>query len=119
MITGSNNPPIIVSPYDQEWPKQYAQEASKLKKALQKWLISIHHVGSTAVPGLSAKPKIDIIAEIADMAFDHTCLENLGYTYRGGFSIPLRKSFTLRSHALNVNLHIFNQADPEIEPTGQ
>ncbi len=46
---------IVVTPYNQEWPQIFAREALKIKEALGSDCIAIHHIGSTAVPGLSAK----------------------------------------------------------------
>ncbi|WP_082192095.1 GrpB family protein [Candidatus Hepatobacter penaei] len=106
---------VNVVPYDRMWPQHFLQEADKLKKAMRGACVAIHHVGSTAVPGLPAKPNIDIIAEVRDLRFPHTPLEKLGYEYQGGFSLPLRKSFTYRTPHLNVNLHVFEHNDPEVE----
>jgi GrpB-like predicted nucleotidyltransferase (UPF0157 family)/aminoglycoside phosphotransferase (APT) family kinase protein len=106
---------VEVVPYDTNWPNIFDIEAKKIKAALGNSFASIHHVGSTSVPGLAAKPKIDIIACVNNLNFDHQGLANLNYEYRGGFNIPLRKSFTYRSPDLNVNLHIFEENDPEVE----
>ncbi len=106
---------VEVAPYDPSWPNIFDIEAKKIKAALEGSFSSIHHVGSTSVPGLAAKPKIDIIACVNHLDFDHQGLANLNYEYRGGFNLPLRKSFTYRSPDLNVNLHIFEENDPEVE----
>ncbi len=106
---------VNVVPYDRMWPKRFLQEADKIKQAMRGECVTIHHVGSTAVPGLPAKPNIDIIAEVRDLRFPHAPLENVGYVYQGGFGLPLRKSFTYRTPRLNVNLHVFEQDDPEVE----
>ena len=106
---------VEVVPYDPSWPNVFDIEAKKIKTALGDSFASIHHVGSTSVPGLAAKPKIDIIACVNNLNFDHQELANLNYEYRGGFNLPLRKSFTYRSTDLNVNLHIFEENDPEVE----
>ena len=108
-------PNIEVVPYDSKWPEQFELQAAVIKNALGDNALAIHHVGSTSVSGLAAKPKIDMIAEVRDLNFSHDPLLNLGYTYRGGFSIPFRKSFTLRAKDLMVNLHVFERDDPEIE----
>ena len=84
---------VAVLAYDPNWPKQFETEALKIKKALSKALVSIHHVGSTSVPGLAAKPKIDIIAEVKELTFDHSALLALKYVYRGGFNLPFRMWF--------------------------
>ncbi len=106
---------VEVIPYDSNWPKLFEIQATAIKKALGDNCIAIHHIGSTSVPGLAAKPKIDIIAEVQNLDLPHNTLLNLGYTYRGGFSIPFRKNFTVRAIDLSVNLHIFEHNDPEIE----
>ena len=106
---------IEVVPYNPDWPKQFEIEAEKIRGALDDNLIEVHHVGSTSIPGLAAKPRIDIIAEIKDLNFQDINLQNLEYTYRGSFNIPLRKTYTKRSKDLNINLHVFSANDPEIE----
>lgn len=106
---------VEVVPYDPIWSNIFDIEAKKIKAALGNSFIAIHHIGSTSVPGLAAKPKIDIIGCVNNLNFDHQGLANLNYEYRGGFNIPLRKSFTYRSPDLNVNLHIFEESDPEVE----
>jgi len=76
----------VVVAYDPDWPERFAAERAKLERALSPWLEGgVHHVGSTAVPGLAAKPVIDMIAGVADLdaaraAF--TPLATLGYAYR-------------------------------------
>ncbi|MBX9879175.1 MAG: GrpB family protein [Candidatus Obscuribacterales bacterium] len=58
MITDKD--PIVVEKYNSEWPRQYESEATLLKQALGGTIVDIQHIGSTAVPGLSANPIIDI-----------------------------------------------------------
>lgn len=76
----------IVLPYDPEWPRRFEVERARLETALAPWLEQgVHHIGSTAVPGLTAKPIIDMIAGVRDLeearaAFE--LLEALGYRYR-------------------------------------
>lgn len=106
---------VEVIPYDPQWSKLFEHEIKKIKEALRDQFVAIYHVGSTSVPGLAAKPKIDIIAEVQDLNFRYNTLLNLGYEYRGGFNIPFRKSFTLRTPNLSINLHVFEQGDPEVE----
>jgi GrpB-like predicted nucleotidyltransferase (UPF0157 family) len=51
---------IVVVPYDPDWPERYTDEARKVRVALGNLVVRIDHVGSTSVPGLAAKPVIDI-----------------------------------------------------------
>ncbi|CZP95420.1 dephospho-CoA kinase/protein folding accessory domain-containing protein [Legionella pneumophila] len=106
---------IEIKPYDPNWPNAFEKEAALIKKALADNCVAIHHVGSTSVPSLAAKPKIDIIAVVRNLFFDKSQLEAIGYKYRGGFNIPLRRSFTIRTADRNINLHVFEENDPEIE----
>jgi len=106
---------VEIYPYDPNWSNIFEREALSIQNALGNNCIAIHHVGSTSVPGLASKLKIDIIAVVQDLVFDKGQLETLGYEYRGGFSIPLRRSFTIRTVDRNINLHVFEENDPEIE----
>lgn len=106
---------IEIFSHDPNWPVQFNEEAKRIHSALGQNCVAIHHIGSTSVPELAAKPKIDIIAEVERLTFKHEKLTNIGYEYRGGFNLPTRKSFTFRSEGLNVNLHVFEKNDPEIE----
>jgi GrpB-like predicted nucleotidyltransferase (UPF0157 family) len=106
---------IKIMPYSAQWPHLYDKASQTIKKALGKNCVDTHHVGSTSVPGLSAKPIIDIIACVHSLHFDHDHLIHLQYTYKGGFNLPFRKCFTYRGHPMDINLHVFEQDDPEIE----
>lgn len=76
---------IQVVPYDADWPRRFESERARLESVLQPWLTGgIHHIGSTAVPGLAAKPIIDMIAGIRDLEEGRGAfgpMENAGYVY--------------------------------------
>jgi GrpB-like predicted nucleotidyltransferase (UPF0157 family) len=108
--------PRVVA-YDPAWPQAYQQEASIVAGALAAMPHTIEHIGSTAVPGLPAKPVIDLMVGVADhRSFDEirTALENVGYlwdpaaerhdparkVFRKGPSDPRR----LRSHHLHLTI---------------
>lgn len=60
--------PIAVVPYDSDWPRRFEAERALLKNVLAPWLQGgIHHIGSTAIPGIAAKPIIDMIAGVHDL----------------------------------------------------
>lgn len=70
---------INVVPYDPLWPELFAKERNLLEQVLAPWLDDgIHHIGSTAVPGLAAKPLIDIIAGVRDLQESRAAYEPLG-----------------------------------------
>ncbi|MGH3427110.1 MAG: GrpB family protein [Terriglobales bacterium] len=77
--------PIQIASYDPSWPLRFEEEQADLAEAIGEWVVGgIHHVGSTAVPGLAAKPIIDILAGVRDLDESRACLEplaDLDYMY--------------------------------------
>ena len=77
--------PIEVAPYDARWPAAFEQERALLAEALGPWLAGpLEHIGSTAVPGLAAKPVIDIMAPVHTLAASRPAIEaarELGYVH--------------------------------------
>ncbi len=70
--------PVWLSPYDPGWPVRFEEERVTLADSIDKWIVGgIHHVGSTAVPGLEAKPIIDILAGVRDLDESRACFEPL------------------------------------------
>jgi GrpB-like predicted nucleotidyltransferase (UPF0157 family) len=76
---------VTLRPYDPAWPAMFAREAEALTAVLGPWITGgVHHVGSTAVPGLPAKPIVDIMVGVADLQSSRPCLElvaGLDYCY--------------------------------------
>jgi GrpB-like predicted nucleotidyltransferase (UPF0157 family) len=106
---------IDVVPYDTNWPRMFSVEETIIRSALGDSCVAVHHVGSTAVPGLAAKPKIDIVAVAKDRKRAIADLGKAGYVHRGEWNIPLKCGFTKRG-STNVNLHLFfDENHPEIE----
>lgn len=106
---------VVVVAYDPLWPNIYSTLASKIKNKLGSHLLKIDHVGSTAVPGLAAKPVIDIDLTVADAADEKTyllALESLGYRL-------IVREPRFHGHRLfhynnpRVNLHVFTRDTPE------
>lgn len=104
---------IIVRDYDPLWIEKYREESSLVKDILSENCVAIYHIGSTSVPGLAAKPIIDIMAVVRSLAEVDSVAENfseIGYEYLGEFGITgrryLRKGGDERTH----QIHIF-QAD--------
>lgn len=104
---------IIVRDYDPLWIEKYREESSLVKGILAENCVAIYHIGSTSVPGLAAKPIIDIMAVVRSLAEVDSVAENfseIGYEYLGEFGITgrryLRKGGDERTH----QIHIF-QAD--------
>lgn len=88
---------VILSPYSQQWPVLFGEEKQRIAEALDTLMPNIIHIGSTAVPGLTAKPIIDIAIGIENSSCRHaaTCLlELIGYKGHGEKGIPGRLFFT-------------------------
>ena len=105
---------IKVVEYDPSWPLLFEEEASLIKGILKDNLVAIHHIGSTSVPFLAAKPIIDIMPVVKDLsAVDAVSDEfvKIGYEYFGQFGIGgrryLRKGGDERTH----QIHIFQLGD--------
>lgn len=108
---------IEVIPYNLKWPEVFASEAELLKKALGNNCITIHHIGSTSVPGLSAKPIIDILPVVRDIQeVDKAtkAMESLGYEAKGEYGIAFRRYFQKGKNARTHNVHVYQEDDPEI-----
>jgi GrpB-like predicted nucleotidyltransferase (UPF0157 family) len=84
-------------PYDPEWPEQFEEEADALREALGPVVIEVEHIGSTAVPGLPAKPTVDIAVGVGalDDVDDEkiAAMEELDYVFRGEAGVPGRRYF--------------------------
>lgn len=82
---------IEIVPYDETWPTRFATERDLLEQIFQPILSSIHHIGSTSVPGLPAKPVIDILVVVRDdtrLGNYDAAMINLGYRPRGDTAGP-------------------------------
>ncbi|WP_106225325.1 GNAT family N-acetyltransferase [Legionella pneumophila] len=109
---------IKVVPYDSSWSMQFEQEAEQIKKALGNNCIDIHHIGSTSVPGLAAKPVIDMIPVILDLSkvdSANTAMRTLGYEAKGEYGIPFRRYFQKGDNQRTHHAHVFELGNSEIE----
>ena len=106
---------IEVVSYDPLWPKLFQEEAMLIKKALQENIIELHHIGSTSVPSLAAKPIIDIIATVKNLEKIIVLLRAQGYSYHGAYNLPFRYFFR-KYGSVNIHLHIYPEDyRPEVE----
>ena len=109
---------IEVVPYNPEWPEMFESEAKLIKEALGTNCISIYHIGSTSVPGLKAKPIIDILPVVKDIQqVDLTteAMEFIGYEAKGEFGIAFRRYFQKGKSGRTHNIHVYEEGDPEID----
>lgn len=108
--------PIALSPYDPEWPLRYAALARDIRVALGATVLTLEHVGSTSVPGLSAKPVIDIILAVSDSGDEAAYVPALEAL---GFALKIREPDwfehrLLKTPDAGVNLHVFTDGCEEI-----
>jgi GrpB-like predicted nucleotidyltransferase (UPF0157 family) len=90
---------ITIRDYDPRWPDRYGEERRRLLGALDGIVVGIEHTGSTAVPGLEAKPIIDISVSVSQLPLEErqvTALQQLGYEYLAESGVPGRLYFRKR-----------------------
>ena len=108
---------ILIENYDSSWPELFQREADRIRTALAARVLAVEHVGSTSVPGLAAKPVIDVLLVVADSADELSyapALEASGYILK--FREPDWFEHRLfKSCDPEVNLHVLSQECPEIE----
>jgi GrpB-like predicted nucleotidyltransferase (UPF0157 family) len=93
--------PVRISPYDPEWPQRFERERAALEGAIGGWVVGgIHHVGSTAVPGLEAKPVIDVLVGIESLESGLSCFR------------PLARLEYLHAPYLSSEMHWFCKPHP-------
>lgn len=109
---------VIVVDYDPRWPVRFAGEAARLAPVLGDILVAIHHIGSTSIPGMAAKPIIDIMPVVRQIELVDPCnpaMQTLGYEARGEYGIAGRRYFVKgqgndRSH----HVHVFAADHPDV-----
>jgi GrpB-like predicted nucleotidyltransferase (UPF0157 family) len=109
--------PVTLVEYDPEWPRRYARESERIRAALGAAALVLEHAGSTSVPGLVAKPIVDIVLAVADSADEPAyvpALEAAGYKLR--IREPdWEEHRVLKTPDLAVNLHVFTAGSDEVE----
>lgn len=111
---------IVVVPYDNNWKLQFETIRAEIQDALGELALSIEHVGSTSVEGLSAKPIIDIDVVIENESKLQAVVEKLagiGYEHEGNLGIVGREAFgyTGKEHLQNHHLYVCTKDSPELK----
>ena len=110
---------IEVVPYNPEWPSLFQAESKDIRRVFGDEIIAIHHIGSTAIPDIKAKPVLDflvVVQHITNVNGYNPAMMRLGYEPLGENGIPGRRYFRkdtngVRSH----HVHIFQVGHPEID----
>lgn len=106
---------IAIKPHDSVWAGLVEKEAASFMSALGDNCIAVHHVGSSAVPGLGTKPILDIVVVSKNLAtFNPDALVKLGYSFFGEAWLPLMRFFLKESGELCYKIHVFQEGNPEI-----
>jgi len=108
---------VVIAEYDPEWPRWFDRAAERIRTALGEKVLQLDHVGSTSVPGLAAKPRIDINLVVAEMTDEDAYVPPLEAV---GYELRLREPDwfehrLLRGYDPPVNLHVFPQGCEEVE----
>ncbi|WP_193367125.1 GrpB family protein [Pelagibius marinus] len=106
--------------HDPRWPEMAEAEATRLSGALGDLLLCVHHIGSTAIPAIRAKPVIDLIPVVTSLErldAQQAAIEGLGYHWRGELGLPGRRYCSRddpHSGERLFQLHCYRQGSPEI-----
>jgi GrpB-like predicted nucleotidyltransferase (UPF0157 family) len=109
--------PIEIAEYDPAWPTLFAREVARIRAALEGRVLGLEHVGSTSVPGLAAKPRIDMLLVVADTADEAAYVPALE---AAGYALHIRE-LEWYEHRLfkgpdtDINLHVFSDGCEEID----
>jgi GrpB-like predicted nucleotidyltransferase (UPF0157 family) len=109
--------PITLVDYDPAWPRLFEREDQRIRAALGNRVVRLEHTGSTSVPGLAAKPCIDMTLVVPDSSDESSYAPDLEAS---GYRLTIREPDwyehrVFKGPDTNVNLHVFSPGSPEIE----
>ena len=111
------SPAIVVADYDPAWPERFRHEEARIRAALGEAALSVEHIGSTSVPGLAAKPIVDILLVVEDSAEEASyvpALEEAGYVLRVR-EPDFHEHRMFRTPEKDVHVHVYSSGSPEID----
>ena len=108
---------IVVVDYDPAWPERFRREEARIRSSLGEAALSVEHIGSTSVPGLAAKPIVDILLMVEDSTDEPSYFPALGAS---GYILRVRgpdfdNHRLFRTPEKDVHVHVFSACSPEIE----
>jgi GrpB-like predicted nucleotidyltransferase (UPF0157 family) len=109
--------PIEIEEYDPAWPARYEREAARLRSVLGKRVVRLEHAGSTSVPGLPAKPIVDMVLEVPDSADEPAYVPDME---AAGYVLRIREPEWFEHRLFkgpdtNINLHVFSAGCAEFD----
>ena len=112
---GLNRGELYLSPYRTEWPALFESEKKFIAFAIGDHIKDIQHVGSTSIPGMPAKPILDLGIAVDEFENARMCIEpltDIGYSFRGEYGIPRRRYFT-RGDPTTHRIHMVEESSDE------
>jgi GrpB-like predicted nucleotidyltransferase (UPF0157 family) len=111
------NGPVHLDEYDADWPQRFDREAARIRAALGEGVRLLEHVGSTSVPGLAAKPIIDIVLAVPDSADEAAYVPTME---AAGYVLRIREPEWFEHRLFkgpdtSVNVHVFTEGADEID----
>jgi len=109
--------PIEIEEYDPEWPARYEREAARVRSVLGERVVRLEHAGSTSVPGLPAKPIVDMVLEVPDSADEPAYVPDME---AAGYVLRIREPEWFEHRLFkgpdtNINLHVFSAGCSEVD----
>jgi GrpB-like predicted nucleotidyltransferase (UPF0157 family) len=113
LVGGPEPLSVGLQSYDERWPHRYRDHRQRILEALSPAHVEIEHIGSTSVPGLAAKPIIDIVLGVDDVTAEEDYLPPLRVA---GYELRVREPHhrLVRTPARDVHVHIFERGDPAV-----
>lgn len=110
MVGGREKRALVIADYDPTWPAAYAEHEQRIRDALGPVALEVHHIGSTSVPGLAAKPIIDVLVTVDDITAEEDYLAPL---LDAGYELRVREPGhrMVRTPPRDVHVHILQAGD--------
>lgn len=110
IVGGIERRTLVLADYDPQWPQAYLEHAQRIRAALGPAAVQIEHIGSTSVPGLAAKPIIDVLVTVKDITAEEDYLDQLLHV---GYDLRVREPGhrLVRTPARDVHVHVMEAGD--------
>ena len=114
LVGGVEKRELVLVPYDPRWPAAYDEHERRIRDALGPVAVQVEHIGSTSVPGLAAKPIVDVLVTVADITAEEDHVERL---LAAGYVLRVREPGhrLVRSPARDVHVHVLEVGDDAAE----